>query len=169
MPINSKRTKLFYKSNRPHFLWVYRRDNPLRMLCFSRFLPTSSVYYHAGKPTERVVNCLNNTTPLVWPQPNFTRQIYTKVVTSNISQALIKGLHSGTDKLCIRSFLPLFLCLVSFQKTSAGPTGSTTIHRQLVTGILKPALAHALVQPPSSVRQLMGYQCLTLSLMRPRA
>ena len=20
--------KLFYKSNRPHFLWVYRRDNP---------------------------------------------------------------------------------------------------------------------------------------------
>ena len=24
--------KLFYKSNRPHFLWVYRRDNPLRML-----------------------------------------------------------------------------------------------------------------------------------------
>ena len=24
--------KLFYKSNRPHFLWVYRRDNPLGML-----------------------------------------------------------------------------------------------------------------------------------------
>ena len=24
--------KLFYKSNRPHFLWVYRSDNPLRML-----------------------------------------------------------------------------------------------------------------------------------------
>ena len=24
--------KLFYKSNRPHFLGVYRRDNPLRML-----------------------------------------------------------------------------------------------------------------------------------------
>ena len=24
--------KLFYKSSRPHFLWVYRRDNPLRML-----------------------------------------------------------------------------------------------------------------------------------------
>ena len=24
--------KLFYKNNRPHFLWVYRRDNPLGML-----------------------------------------------------------------------------------------------------------------------------------------
>ena len=24
--------KSFYKSNRPHFLWVYRRDNPLGML-----------------------------------------------------------------------------------------------------------------------------------------
>ena len=24
--------KLFYKSNRPHFLWVYRRGNPLGML-----------------------------------------------------------------------------------------------------------------------------------------
>ena len=24
--------KLFYKSNRPHFLWVYRRDKPLGML-----------------------------------------------------------------------------------------------------------------------------------------
>ena len=21
--------KLFYKSNRPHFLWIYRHDNPL--------------------------------------------------------------------------------------------------------------------------------------------
>ena len=38
-----------------------------------------------------------------------------------------------------------------------------------MTGILKPALAHALVQLPSPVRQLMGYQCLTLSLIRPRA
>ena len=24
--------KLFYKSNRPHFLWVYQHDNPLGML-----------------------------------------------------------------------------------------------------------------------------------------
>ena len=24
--------KLFYKSNKPHFLWVYRRDNSLGML-----------------------------------------------------------------------------------------------------------------------------------------
>ena len=24
--------KLFYKSNRPHFLWVYWRDNPLQKL-----------------------------------------------------------------------------------------------------------------------------------------
>ena len=24
--------KLFYKSNRSHFPWVYRRDNPLGML-----------------------------------------------------------------------------------------------------------------------------------------
>ena len=24
--------KLFYKSNRPHYLWVYRHNNPLGML-----------------------------------------------------------------------------------------------------------------------------------------
>ena len=24
--------KLFYKSSRPHFLWIYQRDNPLGML-----------------------------------------------------------------------------------------------------------------------------------------
>ena len=24
--------RLFYKSDRPHFLWVYRHDNPLEML-----------------------------------------------------------------------------------------------------------------------------------------
>ena len=38
--------KLFCKSNRPHFLWVYRRDNPLGML-------------REHEPIERVVNCLN--------------------------------------------------------------------------------------------------------------
>ena len=37
--------KLFYKSNRPHFLWVY---------------PTSRVGYHARKPLEGVVYCLNS-------------------------------------------------------------------------------------------------------------
>ena len=68
--------KLFYKSNRPHFLWVYRHDNPLGMLeehskslsikrfCLmiyklSRVLPTTCVGYHAGKPIESVVYCLN--------------------------------------------------------------------------------------------------------------
>ena len=62
---------LLYKSNRPHFLWVYRRDNPLRMLgeheksfgswftSFPRVLPTSRVGYHAGKPIESVVYCLS--------------------------------------------------------------------------------------------------------------
>ena len=49
-----------YFSNRPHFLWVYRRDNPRGMLgehekSFSRVLPTSQVGYHAGKPIESVV------------------------------------------------------------------------------------------------------------------
>ena len=62
--------KLFYKSNRPHFLWVYRRDNPLGMLRehskssksskgFSRVLPKYRIGYHAGKPIESVVYCLN--------------------------------------------------------------------------------------------------------------
>ena len=55
--------KLFYKSNRPHFLWVYRRDNPLGRLeehektCKSRV--ASLVAYHAVKPIESVVYCLN--------------------------------------------------------------------------------------------------------------
>ena len=68
--------KLFYISNRPHFIWVYRRDNPLGMLgehekackslafgswfaSFSSVLPTSHVGYHAGKPIESVVYYLN--------------------------------------------------------------------------------------------------------------
>ena len=51
--------KLFYKSNRPHFLWVYRRDNPLGILgkhskSFSHVLPTSCMGYHAG----RTVSCI---------------------------------------------------------------------------------------------------------------
>ena len=51
--------KLFYKSNRPHFLWVYWRDNPLGMLGeYSRVLPTFLVGYHAGKPLESVDYCL---------------------------------------------------------------------------------------------------------------
>ena len=49
-------------SNRPHFLWVYRRDNTRGMLgeheiSFSSVLPTSQVGYHAGKPIETVVYC----------------------------------------------------------------------------------------------------------------
>ena len=67
--------KLFYKSSRPYFLWVYRRDSPRGMLgehektlsraeaewftSFSRVLPTSRVGCHAGKPIESVVYCLN--------------------------------------------------------------------------------------------------------------
>ena len=70
--------KLFYKSKRPHFLWVYRRDNPLkntRKACESLAfgsqswftsipiaLPASQVVYHAGKPIESVVYCLDKLT-----------------------------------------------------------------------------------------------------------
>ena len=63
-------THVGYLSNRPHFLWVYRRDNPLGMstehesraegdwsTSFSSVLPTSCVGYHAGKPIESVVYC----------------------------------------------------------------------------------------------------------------
>ena len=64
---------ILYKSNRPLFLCVYRRDNPLgntRKACqsrafgswftsFSCVLPTSRVGYHAGKPIESVVYCLD--------------------------------------------------------------------------------------------------------------
>ena len=32
VPVNPQETQLFYKSNRPHFLWVYQRDNPIGML-----------------------------------------------------------------------------------------------------------------------------------------
>ena len=31
VPVNSIEN-VFYKSNRPHYLWVYQRDNPLWML-----------------------------------------------------------------------------------------------------------------------------------------
>ena len=52
--------KLFYKSNRPHFLWVYWHDNPLlQCTSFYRVLPTSEVGYHAGKHIESVAYCLN--------------------------------------------------------------------------------------------------------------
>ena len=46
-------------SIRPHFLWAYRRDNPLGswFTSFSSVLPTSRVGYHAGKPIESVVHC----------------------------------------------------------------------------------------------------------------
>ena len=71
--------KLFYKSNRSHFPWVYQQcDNPCSSGCwentrkawkslafgswftsFSRALPTSCMGYHAGKPIESVIYCLN--------------------------------------------------------------------------------------------------------------
>ena len=70
-----------YLSNRPHFLWVYRHDNPRGMLgehekdlvnhepkasdlqlSFSSVLPTSEVGSHAGKPIESVVYCFNEIT-----------------------------------------------------------------------------------------------------------
>ena len=58
----------YYLSNKPHFLSVYRRDNPrgmlgdirlviYRLFFFSSVLPTSQVGYHAGKPIESVVYC----------------------------------------------------------------------------------------------------------------
>ena len=70
----------FYKSNRPHFLWVYQGFTGVithlgcwentRKACksqaegewftnFSSVLPTPCVGYHAGKPIESVVYCLN--------------------------------------------------------------------------------------------------------------
>ena len=65
-------SKMVYLSSRPHFLWVYRGDNPRGMLgehekslkitsrrrvitSFPSVLPTSQVGYHAGKPIESVV------------------------------------------------------------------------------------------------------------------
>ena len=53
----------FLISNRPHFLWVYRRDNQRGMLgehdftSFSSVLPASQAGYHADKPIESVVYC----------------------------------------------------------------------------------------------------------------
>ena len=59
--------KLFHKSNRTHFAWVYRRGREptwdvgrtLEKLVFSRVLPTSNVDYYAGIPLESVVYCLS--------------------------------------------------------------------------------------------------------------
>ena len=71
--------KLFYESNRPHFLWVYKGNNPLGMFgrtrekfvnheprasdlqTFRVFSQTSQVGYYPYKPTGSVVYCLNNT------------------------------------------------------------------------------------------------------------
>ena len=50
----------FDLSNRPQFLWVYRRDIPRGMLGFTSFssvLSTFQVGYQAGKPIESVVYC----------------------------------------------------------------------------------------------------------------
>ena len=45
---------------------IYRRENLLvnKLFSCSPNLPTSWVRYHAGKPIESVVYCLNNQTPL---------------------------------------------------------------------------------------------------------
>ena len=52
--------KLFYKSNRTHFLWVNRRDNPLEMLGeHSNTQHPTRVGYHTGKPIESVIYCLS--------------------------------------------------------------------------------------------------------------
>ena len=56
--MTNKANRVECLSNRPHSLWVYRRDNPRGMLgehdftSFSSVLPTSQVGYHAGKPIE---------------------------------------------------------------------------------------------------------------------
>ena len=50
-------------NNRPHrfFFSTFEMDwsAKIRQLRFSRVLPTSRVGYHAGKPIESVVYCLN--------------------------------------------------------------------------------------------------------------
>ena len=82
--------KLFCKSNRPHFLWVYRvithlgywenTQKACKSLTFgswftspSRVLPTSRVGYHTGKPIESVVYCLNISAlyPAIYPRSLF--------------------------------------------------------------------------------------------------
>ena len=64
--------KLFYKSKRPHFLWVWENTRKAcESLAFGSqswftsipsALPTSQVGYHAGKPIESVVYCLDKLT-----------------------------------------------------------------------------------------------------------
>ena len=62
--------KLFYKSNRSYFPWVNPLSENTRKACksltfsswftsFSGALPTSCMGYHAGKPIESVIHCLN--------------------------------------------------------------------------------------------------------------
>ena len=75
--------KLFYKSDRPHFLGFPGVITHLgcwentRKVCKSRacVLPTSRVGYHAGKPIESVVYFLNNEPSLLPLLPGLLAQL----------------------------------------------------------------------------------------------
>ena len=100
--------KLFYKSIRPHFLWVYWYDKPtwdvgrtLEKLVnhepnFSRVLPTSRVGYHASKPIESVVYCLINCNTYVF---------------NSISQAHLDGKDFCFPSVIFHSFASAYVRL----------------------------------------------------------
>ena len=89
-------SRRLYVSNRPHFLWAYRSDNPRGIVentnkaCkswaegewftrFSSVLPTSQVGYQAGKPIESVVYCFSKITlSFLWVYRHNKRSVYSQ-------------------------------------------------------------------------------------------
>ena len=75
-------------SNRPHFLWTYRGDNPLGSWftsCLS-VLPTSRVGYHARKLIESVVYCFFKITLVFY---EFTGTINHRFLTNQNARTIL--------------------------------------------------------------------------------
>ena len=76
-------------SNRPHFLWVYRRNNPRgdgTTPEHESILPTSKVGYHASKPIESVVCCFYKITLVFY---EFTGTINHRFLTNQNARTIL--------------------------------------------------------------------------------
>ena len=78
----------YYLSNRPHFLWVYRRDPSASDLqAFRAVLPTSGVGYpDAGRPIESVVHCFYKITLVFY---GFTGTINRRFLTNQNARPIL--------------------------------------------------------------------------------
>ena len=66
-----------------------------RKACFSRVLPTSRVGYHAGKPIESVVYCINNSYQIFQMASTFYK-LFTIEIETWTPYAVEKEIHAGT-------------------------------------------------------------------------